>query len=65
MPVNIRYEGEKVWNLYISPLYDFDNDEFIKNMNEKVAELKDWVDKNEGSDNFDDDFFEKQCELGS
>tara|TARA_Y100001978_G_C23413255_1_gene300149 strand:- start:411 stop:569 length:159 start_codon:yes stop_codon:yes gene_type:complete len=33
-------------------------------MNEKVAELKEWVDKNEDSDNFDDDFLEKQCELG-
>ena len=64
MALNIRYEGYKVWNMYISPLYDFDNHEFIKNMNEKVAELKEWVDKNEGSDNFDDDFLEKQCELG-
>ena len=59
MALNIRYEGYKVWNMYISPLYDFDNHEFIKNMNEKVAELKEWVDKNSDSDNFDNADLEK------
>ena len=30
----------------------------------KVAELKEWVDKNSNSDNFNDEFFEKRLELG-
>ena len=33
-------------------------------MNEKIAELKEWVDKNSDSDNFNDEFFEKRLELG-
>ena len=64
MPVNITYEGYKVWNMYISPENNFYAEEFVKNMNEKIAELKEWVDKNSDSDNFNDDFFEKRLELG-
>ena len=64
MPVNIRYEGSSVWNGYISPDYDFENEEFVGNMNEKVAELKEWADKNSDSENFNDEFFEKRLELG-
>mgnify|MGYP001182673055 CR=1 FL=1 len=64
MTLNIRYEGSSVWNGYISPDNDFENEEFVKNMNEKIAELKEWVDKNSDSDNFNDEFFEKRLELG-
>ena len=64
MSVNIRYEGSSVWNGYISPDNDFENEEFVENMNEKVAELKEWVDKNSDSENFNDEFFEKRLELG-
>ena len=59
MALNIRYEGEKVWNMYISPENNFYAEEFVKNMNEKIAELKEWADKNLDSDNFNDEFFEK------
>ena len=64
MSLNIRYEGSSVWNGYISPDNDFENEEFVENMNEKVAELKEWVDKNSDSENFNDEFFEKRLELG-
>ena len=30
MPLNIRYEGSSVWNGYISPDYDFENEEFVE-----------------------------------
>ena len=34
MPLNIRYEGYKVWNMYISPENNFYAEEFVKNMND-------------------------------
>ena len=62
--LNIRYEGYSINQMYIAPSDEEVDAEFVKNMNEKVAELKEWVDKNSDSDNFDDDFFEKRLELG-
>ena len=50
--------------MYIAPSDEEVDAEFVKNMNEKIAELKEWVDKNSDSDNFDDEFFEKRLELG-
>lgn len=57
--LNIRYEGYSINQMYIAPSDEEVDAEFVKNMNEKVAELKEWVDKNSDSDNFDDDFLKK------
>ena len=64
MGLNIRYEGTSVWNEYISPENNYGNEEFVKKMNEKIAELKEWADKNvDTNEDFDDELLEKQFEL--
>ena len=63
MGVIIRYEGESIWRDFISPENNFENEEFVKNMNEKISELKKFAEENSDSDDFDEELLTRQEEL--